>query len=196
MYYSKLSKNLEKAAEGLLGPGEQMLAGVYVTRSPVRSVGFGMSTGMMVGGVLGAAVGAVVDRGREQKGAGQEGAFPDVAKRPEVDPEIPKVVGGMIGITTERVLVWSVSGTGKPKGLLHQFPVSDVDTVAWQRVKGGGRLGGSKIMLSSVLLWIGLGSRVLAAAAVVQFPVQERQASEVVGALTDRCPGRVHEFTV
>ncbi len=184
----------KRAAEGaaaILLPGEQVLAGVSVTESPFRVGGAGFTSGMIAGGVVGAAVGAAVDKHRDRKESERESvrAQPEVALRSELEPAVPRA-GGLLGVTTERVLVWSVSGMGKPKDLLHAIGLHEVDTVVWQRLEAA-RLAGRP---ASIVMWIGVGQQVLPCAAIDMGP-SAKHARGVIEALAARRPGRVVEFT-
>jgi hypothetical protein len=181
----------QKAAEEILNPGEEILAAAYVTESPIKPVGFLTGTGLMTGGIVGAAVGAAVERAGDRREAERNGAdpMPEVAHRGAMGPELPKVTGGLLAVTPQRVLVWALSATNKPKTLLHDLPVSSIDSASWQRVAGYG-----KALLGSIVLWIGVGREVMVVAMVAVGPTGHN-AVEVLDALTGRCPGRVAEFT-
>lgn len=180
-----------KAAKGVLSPGEEILAAAYVTESPIKPVGFLTSTGSMTGGILGAAVGVVVEKAGDRREAERHGAdpMPEVAHRDAMGPELPKVTGGLLAVTTQRVLVWALSATNKPKALLHDFPMSSIDTASWQHVSGFG-----KALLGSIVMWLGVGREVMVVAMVAAGPTAQN-ALDVLEALTARCPGRVAEFT-
>lgn len=186
-----LREKARKAAKGVLHPGEEILAAAYVTESPIKPVGFLTGMGLMTGGILGAAVGAVVEKAGDRREAEQHGAdpMPEVAHRDAMGPELPKVTGGLLAVTTERVLVWALSATNKPKTLLHDLPVSNIDTASWQRISGFG-----KALVGSIVLWLGVGREVMVVATVAAGPTA-RNALEVLEALNVRCPGRVAEFT-
>src|SRR3990172_2476844 len=108
-------RRAEQGAEGLLLPGEEMLAGVSVTAAPFRVGGAGMTSGLK-------------DSEKESVRP-----LPDLATRPEMEPAIP-AAGGLLGVTTARVLAWSVSGMGKAKDLLHAIPLDDVDALVFHLV--------------------------------------------------------------
>ncbi len=184
-------KRAEEGAAGLLLPGEEMLAAVSVTAAPFRVSGAGMTSGLIVGGAVGAALGAAVDKRRSRKESEKESVrpLPDVATRPEVEPAIP-AAGGLLGVTTGRVLAWSVSGMGKAKDLLHAISLDEVDAVVWQRIEAA-RLAGRP---ASIALWIGCGPRVLPCAAI-DMSATGKAVREVITVLTERRPGRVREFS-
>lgn len=183
-------KRAEQGAEGLLLPGEQVLAGVSVTAAPFRLGGAGMTSGLIVGGVVGAAVGAAVDKRRERRESEREAVrpLPELATRPEVEPAIP-AAGGLLGVTTARVLAWSVSGMGKARDLLHAISLDTVDAVVWQRLEAA-RLAGRP---ASIAVWIGCGPQVLPCAAV-DMSATGKAVREVLAVLSDLRPGRVREF--
>jgi hypothetical protein len=183
-------KRAEQGAEGLLLPGEEVLAGVSVTAAPFRVGRAGLTSGLIVGGVVGAAIGAAVDKRRDRKDSEQESVrpLPDLATRPEVEPVIP-AAGGLLGVTTARVLAWSVSGMGKAKDLLHALPLDEVDAVVWQRIEAA-HLAGRP---ASIAMWIGCGPRVLPCAAI-DMSATGKAVREVIAVLTERRPGRVREF--
>lgn len=184
-------KRAEKAGAGLLHPDETVLAAVNVTPSPFAVGNAGMIGGMVAGGAVGAAVGMAWDRHRGNKEAEAESVrpLPGVAGRPAVEPAIPRN-GALLAITSERVLVWDISGLGKPKDLLIEVSLHDVDEVAWQTLDTGWMSGRP----ASTMLWIGVGDRVLPLAAIAMGPAGAH-ARSVVAALTERRPGRVIEFS-
>ncbi|MEX1207334.1 MAG: hypothetical protein WD652_06100 [Acidimicrobiia bacterium] len=187
-----IQKKVHAAAVPMLMAGEEVLAGMYVVPAPQLRFGIGAGTGMAGGGLVGLAVGAAVDRHFQK----EDGGDPDpggLAGRPPVEPALPKVTGGLLVITTERLLVWALSATNKPKTLIHDYPLSIVDTVAWRRLKAGSEYLGGRINLGCTAIWIGLGDRVLPVASLGAF--QEPNTAPVLNALTARRPGRVHEIT-
>ena len=185
-----IQKKAQAAAAPILRPGEEVLAGMYVVPGPQLRFGAGAAVGMAGGGLVGLAVGAAVDRHSHKKAAGDSGP-PDLAGRPPVEPALPKVTGGLLGITTERLLVWALSATNKPKTLIHDYPLTLVDTVAWRHLKAGSEYLGGRINVGCTAIWIGLGDRVLPVASLGAF--QEPNTVTVLDALHARCPGRVHE---
>lgn len=171
-------------------PGETVLAAVNVFPSPLRVAAAGATTGVIAGGLIGAAIGTAWDaRNRKRDAAEAEArALPAVATRPPVEPAIPGS-GGLLAVTDHRVLVWAISGLGKPKDLIHAFPIGDVDEVSWHRLDAGWMRGKP----ASLVLWIGVAPKVLAASAVAMAS-SGRQAGEVVAALERLRPGRVARF--
>lgn len=183
-------KRAETAAEGLLQPGETVLAGVNVTASPFTVANAGMIGGVVAGGMVGAAVGMAWDRRRRRKDEEAEAVrpLPAIAGRPPVEPTV-SANGGLLAVTTHRVLLWSVSGLGKPRDLLVAVSLHDVDEVVWQDLDAGWMSGRP----ASTALWIGVGERVLPLAAISMGPAGKAVRS-VVATLGERRPGRVSEF--
>lgn len=187
-----IQKKAQATAAPILRSGEEVLAGMYVVPSPHLRFGAGAGIGMASGGLVGLAVGAAVDRHFQKEDGGD--ANPDrLAGRPPAEPTLPKVTGGLLVITTERLLVWALSATNKPKTLIHEHPLSIVDTVAWRRLKAGSEYLGGRINVGCTAIWIGLGDRVLPVASLGAF--SEADTGRVLEALAARCPGRVHEIT-
>lgn len=173
-----------------VAPGETVLAAVNVFPSPFRVAAAGATSGVVAGGLIGAAIGTAWDARNQKRDAAEAEArpLPDVAKRPPVEPAIPGG-GGLLAVTDHRVLVWSIAGLGKPKDLIHAFPIGDVDQVAWLRLDAGWMRGKP----ASLVLWIGIAAGVLAASAVA-LASSARQAGEVVAVLGRLRPGRVTHF--
>lgn len=179
-----------RAAAGLLGPGETVLAAAPVTPSPFVVGDAGLIAGAATSRAIGAAAGMARDRHREEHTDREAGvrALPAVACRPQVEAGVPRA-GGLLAVTTDRVLLWRTSRLGTPRELVGSFSLLDVDEVAWQAL-GSGWMAGRP---PSLLLWIGVAAGVLSAAAA-DLGSAGKHARTVVDALRDRRPGRVIEF--
>jgi hypothetical protein len=187
-----IQKKTRAAAAPILRSGEEVLAGMYVVPTPHLRFGAGAGIGMASSGLVGLAVGSAVDRHSQKKAAGESGRA-GLEGRPSVEPELSKVTGGLLGITTERLLVWALSATNKPKTLVHDYPLTLVDTVAWRHLKAGSEYLGGRINVGCTAVWIGLGDRVLPVASLGGFA--EPDTGRVLEALAARCPGRIREIT-
>lgn len=183
-------KRAEKGAADILAPDEVVLAGVNVFPGPFRVAG-GFTGGLVAGGAIGAAVGAAWDSRNARREEEDEAVrpVPSVASRSPLDPPIP-ANGGLLGVTSVRVLVWSIGGMGKAKDLLHDLSLHDIDEVVWQEV-GAGWMRGRP---ASLILWMGVGDHVLAMSAI-DMAASGKHARLVVESLTERRPGRVSQFT-
>lgn len=186
-----IRKKAQGAAGPILKPGEEVLAGMYVVPAPHLRFGISAGLGMATGGLIGLAVGAAADRHFEKKDGGAPSPG-DLAGRPTLEPALSMVTGGLLAVTAERLLVWALSVTNKPKTLIHDYPLSAVDTVAWKHLKAGSEYLGGRINVGCTAIWIGLGDGVLSVASLGAF--QEPNTESVLDALTARCPGRVHEI--
>ncbi len=187
-----IHKKVHAAAAPMLMPGEEVLAGMYVVPAPQLRFGIGAGTGMAGGGLVGFAIGTAVDR-HFQKEDGGDANPGGLVGRPPVEAALSKITGGLLAITTERLLVWALSATNKPKTLIHDHPLASVDTAAWRRLKAGSEYLGGRINVGCTAIWIGLGDRVLPVASLGA--LQEPHTAPVLDALTARRPGRVHGIT-
>jgi hypothetical protein len=186
------TKRAAKAADGFLDAGEAVLAATSVLPSPFEVVGSAAVGGAIAGGVVGALVGSAVDKRREEKGAVEDASqlVPSMANRAAFADAIPKN-GALLGVTGTRIIVWAISAMGKPKDVLFDLPLTQIDAVAWQEADPKWTRGSPK----STLLWIGVGGdQVLPVAAISMGPAG-KYVQAVIGALAERLPGKVQEFT-
>lgn len=180
-------KRAARAGEGVLGPGEEVRGAVNVTPSPFLVPNAGMAGGMMAGGVVGAVIGSAVDRKNLSKGAMRP--VPTIAARTPLDPGI-SANGALLAVTDRRVLLWRISGLGKPKGVFQSIEFGDIDAIAWEAAGAEYLAGRAK----AVMLWLGTKrGEVLAAAAIAAGPAA-KYASGAVDALVAGCPGIVSMF--
>jgi hypothetical protein len=185
-----VQKKAQAAAAPILRTGETVRAAMFVVPAPQLRFGLGAGLGMASGGLVGLAIGAAADRHLEHKNADDSGRG-DLASRPTVGPPLPKITGGLLAVTTERLLVWALSATNKPKTLIHDHPLSSVDIAAWKRLEAGSEHAGGRINVGCTAIWIGLGEGVLPVASIGGF--QEPNTAPVLEALASGCPGRIHE---
>lgn len=185
------TKRAAKAATSHLGATETVLAGVNVFPTPLQLGGAGATGGAIAGGLGGAAVGAAVDKRREDKQAAEDAArtLPDLAGRPGAAEAIPKN-GALLGVTEQRLLVWKISGLGKPKDLLFELPLEQIDRVAWHEADTKWLRGSPK----SILIWVGLTDGTVIPIAAISMGPAGKHAAAVVEALAQRLPGKVTEF--
>ena len=123
------TKRVEKAADGILEPGEQILAGVNLTKQQFTVSG-GVTGGAVAGGLVGALVGGAWDRRQATKQEEDElvrdrAAIEDLAVR---DVSFP-IAGSVAGVTDRRLLLFKSSQMGSPKDVFFEVPLSEVDTV-------------------------------------------------------------------
>jgi len=173
-----------------LDPDEEVLGASNVTPSPFGVANAGMTGGLIAGGAAGLAVGAAWDAKRRKTDDAEQAAktLPAVAARLPLDPPV-SVKGALLAVTTKRVLVWKVSGLGKPKEILHSIPLTEIDEVWWEDADAKWLAGKP----GSLLLWVGAGDRVLSVAGIAMGPGAKFIRS-VVTALEERLPGKVHRF--
>lgn len=107
---------LAKAAEGVLDPGEALLAGSRaMSKGGTKGIVAG-AAGAVAGGGAGMAVGNAVSREAAEEGRVQA-----------EEAGIGHASQVAVGLTPRRVLVWKRSGlSGKAKGLLGEIPLERV----------------------------------------------------------------------
>jgi hypothetical protein len=186
------TKRAAKAAAGHIAVTETVLAGTNVMPTPFQVAGGATTGGAIAGGLVGAAIGAAVDKRRERKqdedDAGR--ALPEIAGRPAAGESIPKN-GALLGITEQRLLVWKISGIGKPKELLFEVPLDRIESVAWHDADTKWFRGSPK----STLIWVGLTDGTVIPTAAISLGPAGKYVDAVVEALAQRMPGKVSEFT-
>jgi hypothetical protein len=108
---------LEAKVGGVLNPGESFVAGV-------RTMARGTTMGTAIGGLVGQAV-AQRQASKAQAAAAGEGSL--AATWP----------GGnaAVGLTEQRLLVFSYTAMGKPKDLVAEFPLDQVQAVELEKKK-------------------------------------------------------------
>lgn len=172
---------------GDIGVDEEVLAACNVTPSPFAVANAGMTGGVIAGGMVGAALGAAWD-GRRRKQDDVEQAdkqLPELAGRPPLDPPVP-TNGALLGVTTQRVVMWGISPMGKPREVLLAVPLAEIDEVWWEEADAKW-LGGRP---ASLVLWIGASSGVLSCAGISMGPAA-KHVRGIVAALESRLPGKV-----
>lgn len=177
---------------GDLDPDEEIVAASNVTPSPFAVADAGLTGGMIAGGAVGAAFGATWDSRRKKKDAKTqaEKMLPAVAARQPFDSQIP-INGALLAVTTKRICVWKISAMGKPKQILFSILHDQIDGVWWEDADTKWLAGKP----ASLLMWIGIGDRVLSTAGISLGPAGKSIRS-VVAALDERLPGKVHRFEV
>lgn len=179
-------KRAAKAAHSMLDADEEVLAAINVTASPFLPAA-GMVGGAIAAGAAGAVVGSIFDGKRQREDAGR--TLPAVAARSPFEPGIP-ANGALAAITSKRVLVWKIGGLGKPKDLLAEFRLDDVDEFVWEDADTRWLKGRPK----SFLLWFGVKEESVLAAVAISMGPAHKYAQSMVDAMTARRPGIVSEF--
>ncbi|MDQ4025400.1 MAG: hypothetical protein M3217_07910 [Actinomycetota bacterium] len=101
---------LQKAAEGILRPGERVLGAI-------RTQPRGTVMGTAIGGLVGSAVaGKQASKARAAAGEGSEAASWPASKF-------------ALGLTNERMLAFNYTALGKPKDVQHEVPLAEVVNV-------------------------------------------------------------------
>lgn len=125
------SDKLQKAAEGVLRPGETVLGAI-------RTQPRGTVMGAAVGGLIGAAAaGRQASKAREATGEGSEASSWPSSRF-------------ALGLTSERLLAFNYTAMGKPKDLQHEVALTQV---------AGIERGSAKIT-NSVIVSFGDGSAI------------------------------------
>ena len=126
-YVVNWTKRAEKAAAGILYPGEHLLAGTKLTQEQFRVAGGGTTAGFVAGGVVGALAGAAWDKHREAKLAAADDSRPSIAveELPTRQVEFPRN-GAIVAVTGHRLLFFKASEFGKAKELFYETPVTDI----------------------------------------------------------------------
>jgi hypothetical protein len=173
-----------------LDPDEDVLGASNVTPSPFGVANAGMTGGLIAGGVVGLTMGAAWDAKRRRTDDAEYAAkmLPAIAARLPFDPPV-STNGALLAVTTQRVVVWRISGLGKPKEILHSIPLTEIDEVWWEDADAKWLAGKP----GSLLLWVGKGDRVLPVAGIAMGPAAKFIRS-VVTALEELLPGKVHRF--
>lgn len=181
-------KRAAKAAQGMLSSDEEIRGAINVTPSPFIVGNAGMTGGMIAGGVLGAALGAAVDK----RISGKEGErdLPAISARPTADPPIP-TNGALAAVTNKRLLIWTISGLGKPKELIHDVSLGEIDAVVWEDTDVKWMRGKPQ----SIQVWIGLGGSTVVSTAAISMGPAGKWARGLVDALAAGLPGKVTEFS-
>ncbi|MCJ7726975.1 MAG: hypothetical protein MUP76_11395 [Acidimicrobiia bacterium] len=186
------TKRAARAGDGILQPGEAVLAATNVMPTPFSMAGSAALGGAIAGGLVGGLVGAAVDKRREKKATAEDAGqlVPAMATRPPSPHTIPKN-GALLAVTDRRIIVWAISGLGKPGEVLFEVPLESIDAAAWQEADPKWMRGSPK----STVFWIGIsGDSVLPAAAISLGPAG-KYVRAVTDALERGLPGRVQEFT-
>ncbi len=175
---------------GDLDPDEEIVAASNVTPSPFSVANAGLTGGLIAGGAVGAAVGATWDSRRRKKDAKLQSdkQFPAVAARQPIDNQVP-TNGALLAVTTKRICFWKISAMGKPKELLFSIPHDQIDGVWWEDADTKWLAGKP----ASLLLWIGIGDRVLSMAGI-SMGAGGKSIRSVVAAMEERLPGKVRRF--
>lgn len=175
---------------GDIDSDEEVLGACNVTPSPFGVANAGMTGGLIAGGAIGAVVGVAWDKRRSKSDDAEQASkmLPAVAARVAFQPPIP-TNGALWAVTTKRVIAWEVSAMGKPKGVLLGIPHDEIDEVWWEDADTRWLAGRP----ASLLLWVGTGDRVLAAAGIALGP-GGKYVRSVVAALEARLPGKVMRF--
>ena len=170
-----------------LRPDEEMRGAINVTASPFLVSNAGMTGGAIAGGLVGAAIGAAVDA----RISGKEGErdLPAIAARVSMEPGIP-TNGALAAVSSHRMLLWKISAMGKPRDILHEIPLGDIDAVVWEDTDAKW-LGGKP---KSIQVWVGVREEsVLSAAAIAMGPAN-KWAHGLVDAFRAGLGSRVTEF--
>ncbi len=183
------AKRAAKAGGGLFHPGEEVLGATNVSPAPFGMANAGMVGGMIAGGAVGAAVGAAYDKFREKKEEDDAPQLPEIAARPQYEPQVP-ANGALLAATTHRLILWKISGLGKPKDVLADIPIGEIDSVVWFDADTKWMRGKPK----STLMWFGLrDGRVLTTAAITMGPAG-KYVADLIAKLGAARPGLVEEF--
>ncbi len=124
------TKRAEKAAEGLLQPGEQVQAGVNLTGRQFRVVGGGSTGGFIAGGLVGALVGHAWDKhleGRRTADAASRSKDP-IEELPVRDVDFPSN-GAVAAMTNRPLILFETPGTRKPRRVFYDVSVGDIADV-------------------------------------------------------------------
>jgi len=123
------TKRVEKAAAGILEPGEQILAGVNLTKQQFTVSG-GVTGGAIAGGLVGALVGGVWDRRQASKQEQDEAVRERAAIEdlPVRDVSFP-IAGAVAGVTDRRLLLFRSSQMGSPKDVFYEVSLAEIDSV-------------------------------------------------------------------
>jgi len=184
------AKRAAKAGVGVLRADETVLAATNVLPTPFAIAGSGAIGGAIAGGVVGTLVGSAVDKRRANQAEGGGELVPALANRQAADGEIPKN-GALMAVTEHRIIVWAISGLGKPKDVLFDVPYETIDAIAWQQADPKWIRSSPK----SVLFWIGIGGESVMPAAAVTMGPAAKYVHAVIEALAQRLPGKVQEFS-
>ena len=124
------TKKAEKAASGILQPGEHVVAGVNLTAQQFQVVGGGATGGFIAGGLVGALVGRVWDQRLEAKRSEGEAARDRAAIEdlPVRDVGFPSG-GAVAAVTDRRVILFEASAMGTPQGVFYEVAVNDIDGI-------------------------------------------------------------------
>jgi len=181
-------KRVRKAAGGILRPGEEVLGAANVTPSPIVMGGATVG-GAIAGGLVGAAVGAMWQSRADNKAEEIDSArgLPDAAGRP-VRFEIPK--SASVAVTAHRVLVFEVSGLGKTRGLIHEIPILDVESVDWFEADTRWLRGAPR----SRLVWIGVRDGTVVPMAMMSMGPAGTANHTLLSGIEQVRPGTVREF--
>ncbi|MCB2224165.1 MAG: hypothetical protein KQH83_08320 [Actinobacteria bacterium] len=186
------TKRAARAAEGMLAPGEAVLAASNVFPSPFAVADSATTAGAVAGGLVGGLVGAAVDRRRESRGREEDASapVPAMANRPRDERAVP-ANGALLAVTGTRIVVWSISGLGKPRDVLFQIPLDTLDAVAWQEADPKWVRGKPR----STLFWLGIGGSAVLPVAAISMGPAGTYVRAIVDALAGLLPGKVREFT-
>jgi hypothetical protein len=183
--FSKRARNTNE-----IEPDEEVIAACNVTPSPFGVANAGMTGGLIAGGVVGMAVGAAWDarRKKQSDAAADQKMLPAVAARLPYEPGIP-TNGALLAVTTKRVLAWRISGLGKVREKLIDFRLDDIDEVWWEDADAKWMAG----QPGSLLMWIGIGDKVLSLAGIAMGPAG-KHIRKVVSGFEDRLGAKVQPF--
>ncbi|HET7482951.1 MAG TPA: hypothetical protein VFK89_08835 [Actinomycetota bacterium] len=110
------AEKMQKAAEGVLQPGENVVAAI-------RTQPRGSTTGMAVGGLVGA---AIATRGASKANAGlAPGSMASTWPTGRF----------AVGLTPQRVVTFNYTAMGKPKQMTSEFSLNDIASVQLDKRK-------------------------------------------------------------